>query len=191
MKYQITFLPSNTITRAPEGTTIFNAANWAGLAIDSTCGGRGTCGKCKVRVTEGNAPIREADRKFLSPTELNDGWRLSCRAVLHSDCVVEIPRLMGNPKAALLGYGHHVILNPNVAKIYLQLSEPNLEDQVSDLARVHAALDKEGYDVHSNISLWRALPNILRDNNFQVTAVVVGNELIALEPDDTRVKNYG
>ncbi len=191
MKYQITFLPSNTITRAPEGTTIFNAANWAGLAIDSTCGGRGTCGKCKVRVTEGNAPIREADRKFLSPTELNDGWRLSCRAVLHSDCVVEIPRLMGNPKAALLGYGHHVILNPNVAKIYLELSEPNLEDQVSDLGRVHAALDKEGYDVHSNISLWRSLPNILRDNNFQVTAVVVGNELIALEPDDTRVKNYG
>lgn len=191
MKYQITFLPSNTITRAPEGTTIFNAANWTGLAIDSTCGGRGTCGKCKVRVTEGNAPIREADRKFLSPTELNDGWRLSCRAVLHSDCVVEIPRLMGNPKAALLGYGHHVILNPNVAKIYLQLFEPNLEDQVSDLARVHAALDKEGYDVHSNISLWRALPNILRDNNFQVTAVVVGNELIALEPDDTRAKNYG
>ncbi|TAH53549.1 MAG: DUF4445 domain-containing protein [Chloroflexota bacterium] len=179
------------MTRAPEGTTIFNAANWAGLAIDSTCGGRGTCGKCKVRVTEGNAPIREADRKFLSPTELNDGWRLSCRAVLHSDCVVEIPRLMGNPKAALLGYGHHVILNPNVAKIYLELSEPNLEDQVSDLARVHAALDKEGYDVHSNISLWRALPNILRDNNFQVTAVVVGNELIALEPGDTRAKNYG
>lgn len=191
MKYQITFLPSNTITRAPEGTTIFNAANWAGLAIDSTCGGRGTCGKCKVRVVEGNSPIREADRKFLSPTELNDGWRLSCRAVLHSDCVVDIPRLMGNPKAALLGYGHHVILNPNVAKIYLQLNEPNLEDQVSDLGRVHAALDKEGYDVHSNITLWRSLPNVLRDNNFQVTAVVVGNELIALEPGDTRGKNYG
>ncbi|MBI3537174.1 MAG: 2Fe-2S iron-sulfur cluster binding domain-containing protein, partial [Chloroflexi bacterium] len=50
MKYQITFLPSNQITHAPEGTTVFNAANWAGLAIDSTCGGRGTCGKCKVQM---------------------------------------------------------------------------------------------------------------------------------------------
>ncbi len=191
MKYEIRFLPSETTTRAPEGTTIFNAANWAGLAIDSTCGGRGTCGKCKVRVTQGNAPIREADRKFISPSELEQGWRLSCRAVLHSDCVVDIPRLMGNPKAALLGYGHHVILNPNVAKIYLELSEPNLEDQVSDLARIHAALDKEGYDVHSNITLWRSLPNILRGSDFQVTAVVVGDELIALEPGDTRAKNYG
>ncbi len=191
MKYQITFLPSDIITRAPEGTTIFNAANWAGLAIDSTCGGRGTCGKCKVRVAQGNAPIREADRKFLSPAELNEGWRLSCRAVLHSDCVVEIPRLMGNPKAALLGYGHHVILNPNVAKTYLELAEPNLEDQASDLQRVHDALAAEGYDAHSNPTVWRALPKLLRENDFRVTAVMVGDELIALEAGDTRGKNYG
>lgn len=191
MKYEIKFLPSETLTNAPAGTTIFNAANWVGLAIDSTCGGRGTCGKCKVRVLQGNAPIREADRKFISENDLADGWRLSCRAVLHSDCVVDIPRLMGNPKAALLGYGHHVILNPNVAKIYLELSEPNLEDQVSDLKRVHDALAKEGYDVHSNLALWRTLPKLLRENNFQVTAVIVGDELIAIEPGDTRAKNYG
>jgi len=191
VKYQVTFLPSDTTTRAPEATTLFNAANWAGLAIDSTCGGRGTCGKCKVRVLEGTSPVREADRKFLSPSELNDGWRLSCRAVLHSDCVVDIPRLMGNPKAALLGYGHYVILNPNVAKIYMELSEPDLEDQQSDLARIVSALDKEGYDVHTSITLWRTLPNILRGSNFQVTAVIVGDELIAIEPGDTREKNYG
>lgn len=191
MKYELRFLPSETVTRAPEGTTIFNAANWAGLAIDSTCGGRGTCGKCKVCVTTGVAPIREADRKFLSPAELNDGWRLSCRAVLHSDCVVDIPRLMGNPKAALLGYGHHVILNPNVAKVYLKLPEPDLEDQRSDLARVVSALDKAGYEVHSTLTLWRELPKLLRGNNFEVTAVIVGDELIALEPGDTTTQNYG
>jgi uncharacterized 2Fe-2S/4Fe-4S cluster protein (DUF4445 family) len=191
VKYEIRFLPGETTTRAPEGTTIFNAANWTGLAIDSTCGGRGTCGKCKVRVLEGNAPVREADRKFLSTEELADGWRLSCRAVLHSDCVVDIPRLMGNPKAALLGYGHHVILNPNVAKVYLQLAEPDLDDQRADLARIHAALDKEGYDVHSNLTLWRTLPNILRGSNFEITAVIVGDELIAIEPGDTRASSYG
>jgi len=191
VKYAIRFLPSETVTNAPEGTTIFNAANWMGLAIDSTCGGRGTCGKCKVRVIQGSAPIREADRKFLTESELHDGWRLSCRAVLHSDCVVEVPRLMGNPKAALLGYGHHVILNPNVAKVFLQLAEPNLEDQQADLARVHAALEQEGYDVHSNLALWRTLPSLLRANDFRVTAVIVGDELIALEPGDTRDKKYG
>lgn len=98
---------------------------------------------------------------------------------------------MGNPKAALLGYGHHVILNPNVAKVFLQLSEPNLEDQQSDLARVVKVLDDEGYEVNTSIALWRALPKTLRSSDFQVTAVVVGNELIAIEPGDTREKNYG
>lgn len=191
MKYTIRFLPSETVTNAPEGTTIFNAANWMGLAIDSTCGGRGTCGKCKVRIAQGSAPVREADRKFLSEADLNEGWRLSCRAVLHSDCVVDVPRLMGNPKAALLGYGHHVILNPNVAKIYLELAEPDLEDQKADLQRVHDALDQEGYAVHSNLVLWRLLPKLVRDNAFKVTAVVVGDELIALEPGDTRNQMYG
>lgn len=191
MKYEIHFLPSDNITRAPEGTTIFNAANWAGLAIDSTCGGRGTCGKCKVRVVEGTSPVREADRKFINNAQLEDGWRLSCRAVLHSDCVVDIPRLMGNPKAALLGYGHHVILNPNVAKVYLELAEPSLEDQVSDLARVTNALDEEGYQIHTNLSLWRTLPNILRKSDFKVTAVIVGDELIGIEPGNTHDKNYG
>lgn len=191
MKYTIRFLPSETATRAPEGTTIFNAANWAGLAIDSTCGGRGTCGKCKVRVVEGSAPVREADRKFLSPAELEAGWRLSCRAVLRGDCVVDVPRLMGSPKAALLGYGHHVILNPNVAQVYLELAEPHLDDQQSDLARVVAALDREGYQVHTQLALWRTLPKLLRASNFQVTAVIVGDELIALEPGDTRSQNYG
>src|SRR4029079_12865259 len=134
-----------------------------------------------VRVMEGTANIREADRKYISQPDLEAGWRLSCRAVLHSDCVVEVPRLMGNPKAALLGYGHHVILNPNVAKVYLELAEPNLEDQVSDLGRVTQALDKEGYQIHSSIALWRTLPNVLRKSDFKVTAVIVGDELIGLE----------
>ena len=85
MKHQLTFLPQNLITHAPEGTTIFNAANWAGLPIDSTCGGRGTCGKCKVRFLQDANSTTEADHRFLSDAELAEGWRLSCRAAVHDD----------------------------------------------------------------------------------------------------------
>ena len=105
MKYQIVFLPQNVITHAPEATTLFNAANWAGLAIDSTCGGRGTCGKCKVQVLSGAGALTDADERFLSDSERAEGWRLSCRALVHGDSLVAVPRLMHNPKAALLGYG--------------------------------------------------------------------------------------
>ncbi|MBI5651658.1 MAG: DUF4445 domain-containing protein [Chloroflexi bacterium] len=191
MKFQITFLPNEIITHAPENTTVFNAANWAGLAIDSTCGGRGTCGKCKVQFQNGATPINEADRKFISDADLGAGWRLSCRAPIHRECVVNVPRLMTSPKAALLGYGRHVVLDPNVAKIYLELSEPSLEDQRSDLERVVVALDKEGYQVHADLAVWRALPKILRARDFKITAVVCGDELIAIEPGDTTDHLYG
>lgn len=191
MKYQITFLPQNVITHAPEGTTIFNAANWAGLAIDSTCGGRGTCGKCKVQLLEGANSVAEADRRFFSERQLHEGWRLSCRAAVHHECVVEVPRLMTSPKAALLGYGRHVILDPNLHKVYLQLDEPTLEDQRSDLARLLAALHDAGYAVRSGLHVWRALPQMLRANDFAVTAVVCGDELLAVEPGDTTDSAYG
>jgi len=191
VKFQITFLPQNVVTHAPEGTTVFNAANWAGLAIDSTCGGRGTCGKCKVRFLQGVDGVTEADHRFLSEAELAEGWRLSCRAPLHADCLAEVPRLMTSPKAALLGYGQHVILNPNVAKVHLQLAEPTLEDQQSDLARLVEALDVEGYEVRVDPAVWRALPKTLRNSNFSITAVVCGDELIAVEPGDTTGQLHG
>lgn len=191
MKYQITFRPSSLVTHVPEGTTIFNAANWAGLAIDSTCGGRGTCGKCKVQLLSGANSISDADRKFLTTTELEAGWRLSCRAPIHSECIADVPRLMTSPQAALLGYGRHVAISPNVAKVYLELCEPTLEDQQADLQRVIAALDKEGYSAHAIPDVWRQLPKTLRTNDWKVTAVLVGDELIGVEPHDTRAKMFG
>jgi len=191
MKFQVTFLPSNQITTVPESTTVFNAANWVGLAIDSTCGGRGTCGKCKVKMLSGANSISDADRKFLSSQELTEGWRLSCRAPIHQESTVDVPRLMTSPQAALLGYGRHVAISPNVAKVYLELIEPTLEDQIPDLQRVIAALDKEGYAAHAIPDVWRKLPKTLRANDWKITAVLVGDELIAIEPGDTREKMYG
>jgi len=191
MKYRITFQPQHETTHAPAGTTIFNAANWAGLAIDSTCGGRGTCGKCKVRLLQGANSMTEADHRFLTASQLAEGWRLSCRALVHTDCLVEVPRLMTSPKAALLGYGRHVVLNPNVAKVFLQLAEPTLEDQRSDARRVTQALRAEGYDVQIIPDVWRALPKVLRASDFALTAVVCGDELIAVEPGDTTGQAYG
>lgn len=191
MKFQITFLPSNQITTVPESTTVFNAANWVGLAIDSTCGGRGTCGKCKVKMLTGANSISDADRKFLTARELTEGWRLSCRAPIHRESTVDVPRLMTSPQAALLGYGRHVAISPNVAKVYLELGEPTLEDQRPDLTRVVTALDKKGYAARAIPDVWRALPKTLRTTDWRVTAVLVGDELISIEPGDTREKMYG
>src|SRR3712207_2938871 len=120
-------------------TTLFRS--WNGVAIDSTCGGHGTCKKCRVRVREGEVPVSAVDPRAFSPDDLREGWRLACRAPATGDLVIEVPPLQTRPKAALVGVGRHVILRPAVQKRHLVLEEPSLEDQRSDLARVTDALE--------------------------------------------------
>ncbi|HZR94949.1 MAG TPA: ASKHA domain-containing protein [Gaiellaceae bacterium] len=169
--------------RVPAGTTIFDAASWNGVAIDSTCGGHGTCKKCKVKVVSGDAPISSVDPRAFTPDELRSGWRLACRAATQEDLTVEVPPLQTRPKAALAGVGRHVILRPAVQKRYLELTEPTLEDQLSDLERVLAAMD----DVEPRVPLEvvRELGGTLRRSNWQVTAVLADDVLIDVEPGDT------
>ena len=69
------FEPAGKRVRVPPGVMLFDAASWNGVAIDSTCGGHGTCRKCKVQILEGATPITSLDTRAFSPAELRDGWR--------------------------------------------------------------------------------------------------------------------
>ena len=178
-------------TRVPAGTTVFSAAHWIGLPIDSTCGGRGTCGKCKVRIVRGLADAETADHRQLRPQEIAEGWRLSCQARVETDMTVEVPQLLRVPKAATMGLGRLVILDPNVRKVHLELAEPSLDDQRSDVARLRDALTEEGLDMKVGVNVLRTLPQTFRDSGFRVTAVLAGDTLVAVEAGDTTGECYG
>ena len=188
IRVRLRFMPDGNEVRVPSGTPIFDAASWNGIAIDSTCGGYGTCKKCKVKILEGEVPIGAVDPRAFTPAELRDGWRLACRAGAREDLVVEVPPLQTRPKAAMAGVGRHVILRPSVQKRHLVLEEPTLEDQRSDLARVLDGL--EDLEPSASIELLRELGTTMRAAKFDVTAVVCDRELIALEPGDTTARRY-
>jgi uncharacterized 2Fe-2S/4Fe-4S cluster protein (DUF4445 family) len=190
-KLEVTYLPFDRTTRVPSGTTVFSAAHWIGLPIDSTCGGRGTCGKCKVRIVHGLTDAETADHRQLRPQEIAEGWRLSCQAHVHDDMTVEVPQLLRVPKAATMGLGRLVILDPNVRKVYFELAEPSLHDQRSDLARLREALTEEGHDMVADVAVLRTLPQVFRDAGFKVTAVLAGDRLVAVEGGDTTGECYG
>jgi len=190
-KLEVRYLPFDRTTRVPPGTTLFSAAHWIGLPIDSTCGGRGTCGKCKVRVVEGAAEVTTADHRQLLKEEIEGGWRLSCQTRIYEDMVCEVPQLLRVPKAATMGLGRLVILDPNVRKVYLELAEPSLEDQRSDMMRLKEALTEEGHDMEAGVPVMRTIPNALRVSGFKVTAVLAGEQLVALEPGDTTDECFG
>jgi uncharacterized 2Fe-2S/4Fe-4S cluster protein (DUF4445 family) len=190
-KLEVKYLPFDRTTRVPPGTTLFSAAHWIGLPIDSTCGGRGTCGKCKIRVIQGAAEVTTADHRQLLKEEIEGGWRLSCQTRIYEDMVCEVPQLLRVPKAATMGLGRLVILDPNVRKVYLELAEPTLEDQRSDVMRLKDALTEEGHDMAAGVPVLRTIPGALRDSGFKVTAVLAGEQLVALEPGDTTDVCFG
>src|ERR1700727_1406809 len=187
-RVRLRFLPDGGDVRVPSGTPVFDAASWNGIAIDSTCGGHGTCKKCRVRIVSGEVPVGPLDPRAFNADELREGWRLACRANARGDLVVEAPPRQTRPKAALAGVGRHVILRPAVQKRHLVLDEPTMEDQRSDLQRVLDGLDD--LEPHTSIEVLRSLGSVLRSSGFDVTAVVADQELIGLEPGDTTARRF-
>jgi uncharacterized 2Fe-2S/4Fe-4S cluster protein (DUF4445 family) len=173
--------------RVPPGVTVFDAASWNGIAIDSTCGGHGTCHKCKVRV-EGSTPVTRHDLKTFSRDQLDDGWRLACLVNATSDLAVDVPPLTTRPKAATVGVGRQVILRPAIQKRYVELDEPSLTDQRTDLDRLLQAIDD--LEPVADLHVLRRLPTVLRAADFKVTAVIVDEALIDIEPGDTTKTQY-
>jgi uncharacterized 2Fe-2S/4Fe-4S cluster protein (DUF4445 family) len=175
--------------RVPYGVTLFDAASWNGIAIDSTCGGHGTCKKCRIRIADDPPAPTSLDIRAYTAAEIRDGWRLACRTTATQDTQVEVPPLTTRPKAATVGVGRQVILRPAVQKRYLELAEPSLADQASDVERVLAQLDD--LEPRAELSVLRTLGRTLREADYKVTAVVVDDVLIAVEPGDTTARRFG
>ncbi len=182
------FEPSGTSVRVPPGVTVFDAASWNGIAIDSTCGGHGTCKKCRIRIEDGDVPASPLDARAFTPQELEAGWRLACRAQAAANLEIEVPPLVTRPKAATVGVGRQVILRPALQKRYVELDEPTLQDQRSDLRRLQDAIDD--LELHAGPGVLRRLPRVLRESDFRVTAVVVDDLLIDVEPGDTTGRRH-
>jgi uncharacterized 2Fe-2S/4Fe-4S cluster protein (DUF4445 family) len=186
---RINLLFNERAVRVPYGVTLFDAASWNGIAIDSTCGGHGTCKKCRIRIAEDPPAPSSLDIRAYTAAEIKDGWRLACRTAATRDTVVEVPPLTTRPKAATVGVGRQVILRPAVQKRYLELAEPDLADQASDLERVLAQLDD--LEPRAELAVLKTLGRTLREADYKVTAVVVDDVLIAVEPGDTTGRRFG
>jgi len=189
-KVEVRYEPSGKTALVPEGTTVFNAAHWAGLPIESSCGGRGTCGKCSVQVRQGDFPVTPADQRHLTQEQISEGWRISCQAILRDEAEFEVPRLISNPKAATMGVNRFVLLEPNVWKGVVEMEAPTLEDARSHIRRVLDFLEEEGWEAEVDPAVYAPLADLMRDEE-TITAVTVGDHFIAVEEGDTTDEMYG
>ncbi len=187
-KYLIKFLPDGRSIKVPPGYNLRLAILDSGLNIDSSCGGVGTCGKCRVKVIKGNTGSKKT--KFISASDKNKGFVLSCLAKVKSDLEIEIPS--SKKSKAKIAEGKYssrtqkaysaintrelssVEVKPWFLKENLIVEEPTLSSGTSDLFRIKKSIrETMGIkDTGIPIHLIRKLPDRLRRQDWKITVIM-------------------
>jgi Na+-transporting NADH:ubiquinone oxidoreductase subunit F len=95
------------------------------IFIPSACGGKGTCGYCKVRVLEGADPLLPTERPYLSPEEIEQQVRISCQIKVKSDLRIEIPSELFDVKEYTVRVERLEDLTPYIKGIRLSIQSPD------------------------------------------------------------------
>ncbi|HSV42193.1 MAG TPA: ASKHA domain-containing protein, partial [Methanomassiliicoccales archaeon] len=195
MSYSVKFFPKNMEITLDEPATILEAAFRAGVEINSACGGKGTCGRCRVLV-EGRTEAEPSD--LISPAEWEKGWRLACKTFLHGDAAIFVPE---DSRVEDLQIFESFIaedvtdLSPLSDSVYLELKQPTLDNNLGDVERIEAGLQMRPGTIHMPLDMLRDLPKIVRDSGWRVTAIIDRSndhtELIDLNNWDTSGRNFG
>ena len=177
----IVFLPFEKEIELDGHLNILQLAQKAGLPLQSTCGGKRTCGKCKVIVEKTNGPLpppSERERKVLG--ELTDtGYRLACDTVLTHSSIVLIPEESQIKQQVILtsevAHPYPVRLRPNISHYYVEVPEPTLDSVIADRERLLLALEDD-YKIYRptlDPLVLRKLPHTLRSDQKGITVTIL------------------
>jgi uncharacterized 2Fe-2S/4Fe-4S cluster protein (DUF4445 family) len=208
-KYLIKFIPSGKSIKVPQNYNLKQAILDSGVYIDSSCGGVGTCGKCKVCIKEGKVSTKRS--KFISPKQKEAGYVLSCQSRIRSDLLVEIPKQ--KKEKAKIEKGRFadissksysdissdefqsIEIKPWIKKETISVGKPSLSYGTSDLYRLKKSI-RENLGIENctvPIHIIRQLPQVLREKDWKVTVIVdmENSTLIDIQPGGSSKKSYG
>jgi uncharacterized 2Fe-2S/4Fe-4S cluster protein (DUF4445 family) len=205
---QVLFQPSGRSAAVEAGTELLDAARRAGVELDAPCGGRGTCGKCTVRLAAGRADASAGLGK-LAPTAVAEGWVLACLTrVGQTGLVVDIPEALGRAGAQIAAgdetslvsgelLPRHWDFEPLAVKWCVEVPPPRPDDGLSDLDRLVRRLRRDWGDLEFEfpLAVLRTVAESLRAHGGTVTLTVVPGErsvhVIRVEPGDQTVRHFG
>lgn len=190
-KFRVTFKPGGKEAVVKEGKTLREAFALAGVPLEFSCGGKGRCGKCRVRLEAKGAPLpppAPAEKEHLEEEELAGGIRLACMVEVRSDLAVFLPEVRQETQILMEAASRVVALAPPVSKTFLEVPPPSLADQRPDWERLRDAL---GAAPPPPLDVLRELPVLLRSSGYRLTAVTSGAEVLGLEAGDTTGKLLG
>jgi uncharacterized 2Fe-2S/4Fe-4S cluster protein (DUF4445 family) len=168
----------------------------AGIGIKSVCGGKGTCGKCRILIMDKDRKLPNSqETKILNKSETSHGVRLACQQIFDRDLKIYIPAssLSEEQKLQVKGEEVEFDIDPPVNKFHLKLKRTSLDDLDSDFNRIKSTLKSE-YDISVDtidIETLKIMPGIIRSNSWDITVSVKNREIINIEAGDKSASSYG
>jgi len=190
---KITILPNRMITPKDQETLMETLIRHQ-LPVQAICNGKGTCGKCKVRMIGYVSPPSDYDLLHLNPLELQAGFRLACSVQPKDGMVIELNFVESQDrKVSALKDMKKTTLNPEIKKVYIQSSKPTLSDERGDWDRVVEAISTVTGKSYNQTSLYilGKIPEILRTDQYALTATVSEDRILEVEAGDTTKRLYG
>ncbi|NND37111.1 MAG: DUF4445 domain-containing protein [Gammaproteobacteria bacterium] len=187
---KVVFLPSGRRGTFPHGTALLDAARRIGVDVDSVCGGRGLCGRCRVICTVGEfakhainsraehlSPIGEVETRFGERRQpLAENHRLSCQARVQGDLVIDVPPESQMHRQVVRKEAEYreITLDTSVRLHYVEVQRADLREASGDLQRLGDALQREWQlaDLDCDPVVLPGLQKTLRDGDWKVTVAV-------------------
>lgn len=200
-KLTLTFVTADgdrTPVKSESGTSFLDSARAVDIDVVATCGARGKCRGCRVKVLKGSvAPPTIMDEVQLGPDEVHEGFRLACqtRIIADTDIMLAPPQTEGGHQ--ILGGGDDagrragIELGSGVEKKFVTAVIPMDEHvQSSDIEEI---LTATGASQSGPLSpdLLRKLPAVLRKKKGAVTVTTFNGDILDIEVGDTTEHKYG
>ena len=74
-----------------QGGSVMATLNENGIYLPSACGGKASCGQCKLQILKGGGEILDSEKPHFTRKEIKDHWRLGCQAKIKGDMEVKVP----------------------------------------------------------------------------------------------------
>ena len=187
---RVVFLPSGRRGVFPRGTPLLDAARSIGVDVDSVCGGRGLCGRCRVICAVGDfskhaihsnadhlsAP-GEVEKHFSERRRpLEENHRLSCQALIQGDLVIDVPSESQMHRQVVRKKAEYrdITLDTSVRLHFVEVQQADLRESTGDLQRLYDALSWEWQlaELDCDPVVLPLLQQVLREGGWEVTVAV-------------------
>jgi len=190
-KYKIKFQPYDKTFEIEEGRDILSFAIENGINIPSICNGEKLCGKCIIKILEGNVPPTHIETKFFSDIEIKDGLRLACKTKVRDNISVLVLNEEEVESIKILTTGLETPVTPKneITKIQIKFNKPSLDNLKPYSECLLQSLPEEYNNLSISFDLLKDMSSILEKDNENYFLVIKDGEILNIETQEQ--KNYG